>query len=149
MSGARRAALTELVTRLRTITQDNDFNTDAGALVFIGEEPLLGDGDPDEAIAVVVGESEPGHQGEHVVERLPIQVQAIVKDSVAGPWMAIEKIIEDIKTAVETDRTLGGALLPRGLERGSTRALDREPGSVTVGAGLEYRLTYAEEWGAP
>lgn len=149
MSGIRRAALTTLRTRLRGITKLAGYNTDVGKLVFLAEEPVLGPDDPEAALAIVVGTDEPGFQGEHVVVRLPVEVQAVVKVAASDPWMTIEAILEDVYKAVETDHNLGGALLARGLERGSTRPLDREPGSEYVGAGVEYRLLYKQLWGTP
>jgi hypothetical protein len=149
MSGARVAAIAELRTRLGHITIANGFNTDAGDLVFLCERPQLGPDDPVAAVALVVGADEPGHQGEHVVLLLPVSIQAHVKVVADDPWMTVEAIVEDIKRAIETDHDLDGALLPRGLERGSTEPLEREDGSSTVGCGVEYRLRFKERWGAP
>lgn len=148
MSG-RLAILTELRTRLRRISTANGFHTEAGLLVLLGEQPTLGPDDPDAAIAIMVSADEPGYQGEHVVTRLPIEVQALAKADLDQVWVTIEEVIEDIKKAVETDHTLGDRLLSRGLERGSTRPLDREESSTTIGAAVEYRLLFKELWGAP
>jgi len=145
---SRSDALTVLVSRLEDITVAGGFNTDAGLKLFIGEQPVLGPSDPEASIAVVVRPDEAGYQGENIVITLPVEIQAIVKSS-AGAWITIEQVIADIKTAVEEDHDLGGTLLRRGLVRGTTRALDREPGSEFVGAGVEYRLVYGERWGQP
>ena len=76
-------------------------------------------------------------------------MQAVVKADTESPWSTVEAIVADIKKAIETDQDLAGTLLPRGLTRGKTRPFDRESGGEFVGAGVEYRLLYAEEWGAP
>lgn len=143
----RQLALTELQTRLQNITVAKGYQTDAGDLIFIGEAPALGESDPTEALAIVIQPDEPGFQGEKVVIRLPVEVWAIAKTT--EPWGTVEAVVADIKTAIETDRDLAGTLLPRGLERGVTQALQREDGQQYVGASVAYRLVYAEEWGAP
>lgn len=149
MTSTRKSALDEILARLAAIRITNGYNTDAGARLFIGEQPVLGPSDPEASIAVVVREDEAGYQGENVVVRLPVAIQAIVKADAADPFSTVEDIIEDIKRAVETDHDLGGRLVRRGLERGSTQPLDRESGSEFIGAEVQYRLIYAEQWGAP
>jgi hypothetical protein len=145
----RALALAELRTRLQGIAIADGYETDAGQLVFLAETPVLGPEDPTSAVAIVVGADEPGFQGEHIVVRLPVQVQALAKADADDPWITVEAIIGDIKKAVETDRDLGGVLLKRGLERGQTVPMERAEGSTYVGAGVEYRLVLAELWGAP
>jgi hypothetical protein len=140
-------ALAELRTRLQQITVANGFNTDAGDLVFLGERPALGPDDPAAAVAIVVGPDEPTFQGPKIILVLPVQVEAHVREDVADPWLQVEAVIEDIKTAVELDHDLGGRV--NDLRRGSVTPLDREDGSTTVGAGIEYRLVIAEQWGTP
>jgi hypothetical protein len=149
VSTKRYDALSELRTRLRTIRAPDGFETDAGQLVFLGEEPVLGPDDPAAAIAIVVGGDEPRYQGQSVVIFLPVEVQAHVRANVDDPWLTIEAVVGDIKKAIETDHDLGGILLPRGLERGTTRPKDRESGSAYVAAGVEYKLLFREQWGAP
>ena len=78
---------------------------------------------------------------------LPIEVQGIVKADLEQPWLTVEQIISDIKTAIETDDAGLGGLLTKTFVRGRTRTVPREPGATVVGAGLEYRFTYAEFWG--
>jgi len=149
MSSTREAAIGELRDRLEAITMANGFATDAGALIFLGESPTLGPDDPTAAIAIEVQEDIPSFQGEHVVVTVPVDIQAIVKADADEPWMTVEAIVTDIKTAVETDRDLGGTLIARGLMRGTVRPLDREPGSQYVGAAVQYRLLMKESWGSP
>lgn len=143
----RQLALTELQTRLQNILVAKGYQTDAGDMIFIGEAPALGENDPTEALAIVIQPDEPGHQGEKVAITLPVEVWALAKTT--EPWATVEAVIADIKRAVETDRDLGGTLLARGLERGSTQTLAREDGQQYVGAAVAYRLRYAESWGAP
>ncbi len=145
----REDAISELRTRLEEILTTNGFNTDAGQLVMLAEQPVFGPDDPEALLSILVGSDEPGFQGENTVIDLPVEVQAIVKASVTDPWVTVEAVIADIKTAVETDHDFGGVLLRRGLVRGPTRPFDREAGSEFVGAGIEYRLMYNERWGAP
>jgi xanthine dehydrogenase iron-sulfur cluster and FAD-binding subunit A len=146
----RRLVVAELVRRLERITVGNGFNTDAGRTIFLGETPTLGADDPTSVLAVMIRDEELGHQGENVVVRLPLDVQALVKVSAEGPFVVLEAVIEDLKRAVEeADRTLGGLLVRRGLVRGPVRALEREQGSEYIGAAVEYVAAFAEEWGAP
>lgn len=145
----RETAIDEMRTRLRNILVANGYNTDVGQVVMLGEQPEFGPDDPDAVVALIVGDDVPGYQGEHVVVMLPVEAQAIVKADVDDPWTTVEAVIADIKKAVETDRDLGGSLVRRGLERGTTRPFDRESGSTFVGAGVEYRLQFKELWGAP
>lgn len=140
--------LNAIRTRLALIRTANGYNTEAGALIFLGEQVTLGSSDPAEALAIEVRDDEPGHQGMNVVTVLPIEIQAIVKDSVATPILAVENVIADIRKAMESDQNLGGlALEPRGLMRGGTRIIPREEGSTTLGAGCEYRVEFTEKWG--
>ncbi len=137
------------LSRLSAITLANGFSTDAGKLVLLGEAPTLGEDDPDSAIAIVIGEDEPGHQGENVVYVLPIEVQALVKANVTEPLLAAESVVGDIKRALELDHDIGGLAVRRGFDRGPTRVLPREEGSGTVGVGVGYRILIAEKWGDP
>lgn len=149
MSSSREAAIGVLKDRLESITVANGFATDAGNRVFVAERPVLGPDDPTSAIAIVVKDDQPTFQGEHVVVTVPVDLQAIVKVDVDGPWMMVEAVVADIKRAVELDRDLAGTLIRLGLERGSVRPLDREEGSEYVGAAVQYRLVMAEAWGNP
>jgi hypothetical protein len=137
------------VSRLSNILTTNGYQTDAGAQVFILEDPALGEDDGPAAIAVVVGADQIQWQGNKGFVVLPVEIQAHSKSGTATPWATVEAVLADIKTAVEQDHDLAGTLNHNGLERGTTRVVKREPGSTTVGTGVEYRLQYAEAWGAP
>ena len=157
----RQVALADLLTRLAFIQKAKGYNTDAGAHIFEGEAPRLGNGDPPAALAVFVGDDTPETSGGLVRTRVPIEIWATVPAGLQSPLMAIEAIIADIRTAVEieqdasVDRSLGlfngvtgaPATLPLGLERGPTRPLRREPGSEYVGASAEYVARFETQWG--
>lgn len=145
----RHQFLVALRERLKTIRVSAGFNTDAGAHLFFGFTPDMGSDDPETAIAILVGEDSPGWQREKVFYTLPIEIHAMAKAEIADPWMAVEALIQDIKRAIEqSDRTFGGVLVNH-LERGGTRAIDREPGALFVGATVTYEAPLAETWGTP
>lgn len=152
---AREQAIDELVARVSRITQANGFNTDAGLQVLLMELPAFGPDDPPAALVIVVPEDAPDpRQREHVITTVTFNIQAIVPAALEGqewqPWREIERIIADIKRAVELpDRTLGGALITDGLTRGATRPLEREPGAEVVGGAVEYHAMFGEVWGNP
>ena len=149
MASRRQQVLAALVARVQAITVDDGFNTDAGTAVYLGETPMLGPDDPLVAIALIVGDDDPGYQGEHVFVKLPIEIQGVAFADQTDSWMAVEAVIEDIKRAVELEDRSLGKLLRSELERGPTRTLRREPGSSTVGAGVTYLAPIAEKWGTP
>lgn len=146
---SRQAAISELKTRLARISVANGFQTDAGLALFVGERPALGPADPEASLVVLIQEDEPGYQGENVVSTVPVDVQVIVKADITDPWETVEAAVADIKTAVETDHDLGGTTVQRGLTRGVTRPLERDPGSEYTGVAVGYRLMLGERWGAP
>lgn len=139
--------LLALQTLVATITIEGGFQTDAGATVFLGEVPELGEDDANQAIALLVGDDEPGADRMVV---LPVTVVALVDvEQLDAPWLALEAVLGDIKKAIETeDRTLGG-LLKGQLTRGQTQTFPREAGSRTLGVGVTYRAPYLEVWGQP
>jgi hypothetical protein len=151
----RSEAITEIRARLTRIRTANGFLTEVGQQLFVGERPTLGPGDPVATIALQILEDEVGHQGEHIVSVVPVTAEAIVQADADDPWSTVEAVIADIKKAIETDLSgnrdydLSGKLVRHGLERGPTAPLDREEGSVFVGAGVTYRLMLRERWGAP
>jgi hypothetical protein len=151
MSTSRRQAiLEELLARLQRITRDSGSLTDGGLTVFFGEAPELGADDPVEAVLLVVEPDEPAHQQAGLLINLAVTVYAMARADLEQPYLAAEALLGDIKRAVETeDRTLGGRLRWHGLERGITRTMPRDDGSVFVGVGVEYRMQYAEGWGNP
>jgi len=146
---ARQEIITAVKTRLGDISVDSGYQTDAGAVVLVGQAPSFGPDDPTEVLSISVDDDEPIYQGERAVIVLPLVVHALVKADVESPYLAAEAVVADIKKAIETDHDLGGLTLPRGLSRGVTKSALREPGSEYVAARVEYRITYAEMWGNP
>lgn len=155
MNSKRIGALTELRRRLERITRANDFATDAGQTVFLGEAPGLGHHDPEVAIAVVVGDSTEAHRGmSDVIESVVVvSLQAFARSAPAhkvDPFLAAEDVVADIKRAVELeDRSLEGWCLSTGMSRGAVRPARRMEGSEYVGAAVDYVLTFEERWGHP
>lgn len=150
MAASRRQQILEaLRTRCRAIKKADGFATDAGKVVFLGEAPALGPDDPESAVALVVGDDVVSYQGNDVKLsiHLPVNVVALVKADLEAPWEMVEAVLQDIKTAVELEDRQFGDLLANTMRRGSTRSLDREPGSMTVGVAVQYDLPYAEPWG--
>jgi hypothetical protein len=155
----RQAIITELRARLARISTANGFQTNSGQLVFLAENPMLGEADPEAAIWLRILGDIPGHQMKNIVLRLPVEVCAIAKANLSDPWSTVEAVIADLKTGVERDRSsamgepdhsFGGLLAhSRGLVRGSTTPLPREDGSTFVGASVGYGLDYVERWGTP
>jgi hypothetical protein len=149
MSTRRQLILEALKARVEAIRIAAGFATDAGLSVFLGERPALGPDDPETAIAIVAFDDVVRAQGNKLFMAIPVGICAIAKADLDAPWVAIEAVLGDIKTAIElSDRTLGD-LLRANFERGSTRTLDRETGSTTVGAMVTYELQYSETWGRP
>lgn len=145
----RQAIVEAVLARLQAIRSEDGFATDAGQAVFLGETPQLGPDDPNEAIAIVIGEDTIGYQGENLLVILPLEVQALAKAELDQAYLAVERVLGDIKTAIElTDRTLGG-LVRRQIERDVTVTLKREPGMAVVGVSVTYRCPYIEAWGNP
>ncbi len=156
MISRRRVIVQAALARLQRIQTVNGFATDAGAALYIGEAPELGQDDPDAAICLLVPDDVPKQQGNKILVTLPLEIQAVAKVDqsklwllidnayVEEPWLIAEVVLEDIKRAIETqDRTV------LDLERGVTRVLRREPGSTVVGMGVRYSLQYQETWGNP
>lgn len=148
----RLSVLTAFAARLADITIANGYATDAGQLVVMGEAGELGESDPDAALAIVPGDdrqkTQAGTVGTAFLE-WPIQLVALGKADLSQPWVTLENIVGDIKRAIETgDRRLGG-LVKSDLQRGATRIVPREPGSLTIGVSVTYVVTIAEPWGQP
>lgn len=143
--------------RLEAIKIADGFNTDAATALFLGVEPLLGPDDPSYAIALVIGDDDaPRYQGEKTTYNLPLECRALAKVDPATPdaaWMTVEALLQDIKRAIELpsleERRLNRLLVGNGLERGRTVTLQREPGSLSVGASLTYSAPISEKWGEP
>lgn len=154
--GRRQQILEALKRRLEAIETDavveahEPFQTDAGAAVYLGEVLELGPDDPDYVVAISPAPDQPTWSNRRVAIAWDLEIQAIAKADLEEPWVTVEEVIADIKRAVELDdRTLGDLLTTKGMERGATRMLEREPTSLTVGAGVTYRLMFVEAWGHP
>lgn len=149
MAASKRQQILEAVkARLEAIRVADDFNTDAGDEVQLGEVLDLGPDDPDAAACVVPLDDTTTTQGHKHQVRLPIELQAVVKVDLEEPWVLAEAMLADIKKAFELeDKTLGG--LTTEITRGATRGLAREPGMTTAGVGVTYTVLYQETWGAP
>jgi hypothetical protein len=161
MTSRRELALLDLKARLAWITEKHGYNSNAGKTISMGEQITLGPDDPPAALSIVVGQDSPSVAGGVVRTTVPVEIQAFVPADLAAPLLALERLIADIKVSVEiegndqnaglgasVDRSLNGTL-PTGLTRGSTRHFPREEGSTTVGASVEYLLSFEEGWGKP
>jgi hypothetical protein len=160
MISKRMRAVDELVRRLAFIQVAKGYSCDAGLNILLGEEPVFGEADPETALNIAIGRDEPTTAGGLVRSRVPLEVHAMVRADLAAPLMTTERLIADIKNAVEIegrgqnsagdasiDRSLDGVTLPKGFERGPTTPLRREAGSAFVGAIVEYIATFEEGWG--
>lgn len=150
----RKAILEKFIERLEAIQKVNGYATDAGLYLFQGSANL-GPDDPQLGIAIVPGPASIDVQENQKVTLLPIDLHALAKDDVADPLLAVEDLIGDIKRAIEspenvpgnTKRDLNG--LAMNLTAGVVAALQREEGSTTIGARVEYLVMYSEAWGDP
>jgi hypothetical protein len=146
----RERVLEELERRASMIRTANGFSTDAGFTVVVGDHVVLGPEDPESAVAIVPKDDQaPTYQGENIAFEWPIEVQAHTKADINRSFIAVERLVADIKRAIEgPDRNLGGLLVNR-FYRGGARQIGREPGSTTVGAALTYFVPLIEKWGEP
>jgi hypothetical protein len=145
----RQRILEALRERVSAITVPNGYVTEAGRHVFLAEAPPFGPADPPTAICLVVGDDTTTYQGEKISILLPVEIVALANAELDAPWEALEAVLADVKRAVELpERTLGGLVI-RHLVRGSTRTLEREPGTSVVGAAVTYVCHYTEVWGKP
>jgi hypothetical protein len=162
MASRREQILGALSSRLAAIAIGNGYNTDAGAEIWLGQVMEFGEDDPNAVISIVVGDEQPtgALQKYKVQVGVPYEIQAVVRVSPdRNEWRLVERMIEDIKRAVELDDpSLGlhtdGRMLVNGngsdgLIRDRVRTLPREPGMTTVGAGVTYIAQIVEQWGAP
>lgn len=157
----RQDALEELIRRLEFIQIAKGYNTDAGLHIFKGEEIQFGEDDPAECLSISVGDDSATQAAGMIRAIVPVEVLAIVRiEGTVAPLLRVEHVIADIRVAVEGPSPVVDRMLvdnevgpephgttPKGLERGATRSLKREPGSEYVGASCEYRLTFEEAWG--
>lgn len=150
MPSIRQQIVAEMKSRLQAIRTNRGFQTDAGLALYLGGEPALGPSDPDVVIAMVIPEDALIYQQANHAIRLPFEIRALAKVDIEEPWLAVEAVLADIKKAIELeDRRLHDLLLAPGLQRGTTRTVEREPGSLTVGAVINYAAPHIENWGAP
>lgn len=156
----REQILDAVLERLRAISVSEGFATDAGASVHLNEAPL-GPDDPQDTIVVCVEDDDVKSQGEGFLIQCTLTIQAIVRCAQIGgigqAYRRAEAILSDIKKAMElSDRNLitgdsprTGLLAWKGLERGVTTTLKREPGSEFAGVSVGYGCKYQENWGNP
>lgn len=153
----RRAILQVVLDRLATVRRTNEFSSNLGRQVYLGEIPELTPDDDEEAVAVVVGDDQVKWQQEKKYIELRFEIVAVVNLSARTvekkqAWMRVECLLEDIKTAIEAEtdpgRTMDGLLTGK-LNFGTTRVLPREAGSMVVGVGIVYSAPYTESWGRP
>lgn len=162
MSSKRSAALVDLRSRLAWIAKDNDYSSDIGNQITMGEVYQLGPDDSKTGIAVMVGDDSGESAGQRTTSVVPVEVVGYIPYDTVDAVLVIEGIIEDIKRAVEIeedgarDRFLGTTVddvpygtLPCGVERGAVRTIPREAGSPIIGASVTYMLTFQEDWGQP
>lgn len=140
---------------LAGITVIGGYRTNAGQALYVGASPDLGGeeetGDPSAAIALLIGTDAVKRTGGKVQVVLPIKVACLSRALItADAWEAVEAMVADVKEVIELPaQTLVGSSVIGSLERGPTNTADREPGSLTVGAEIEYLVSYCEAWGAP
>lgn len=146
----RETVVSQFIARLQAITVVGGYSVDIGERLFVGEVPELGPDDPKAAVALVVGPDTIRHIGEHVTLTLPMEISAVVRgEPNASVWLRVERILGDIKRAVEGgDRRLDGLLRER-IERGQTQTREREPGSQCSGVSIDYFVPMSEQWGLP
>ncbi len=149
----RQAILEAIRDRLCSVKRPG-YTTNIGREVFVGEKPELGPDDPEEAVAILIEDDRILWQQDKKHIELPFEVVAVVKvaaDKVERKqaWLRLESVLEDIKTALETDDRRMGGLLTDNLQSGGTRTLPRESGSEVISVGISYRAKYTESWGRP
>jgi hypothetical protein len=150
----RQLILEALTTRLAAIDGRPPFQTEIGNIIFTHEAPELGPDDPGAAVAVIVEPDAVQWQKQNVLVDLPVMIGALVRVHGAAWAKAFETAeagVADIKRAIElADRRLGiDNVDSRGIKRGATSIFERPTGSVTVGLGVEYTISYVEGWGTP
>jgi hypothetical protein len=151
MPSRRQAILEAWIALLQTIRTANDFETDVGAQLFLGDKSDLGPNDPSQALALDIGDEDSRWQGpgKALFCTMLLHNRALASGDLEQPFAMSETIVADIKKCIEgTDPQLGGLLMAP-MERGPVVMLPREEGSTTVGASVIYRVQWKEKWGAP
>lgn len=155
VASKRQRILEALKARLREISVENGYATNAGDHIFLGSLPNLGPDDPAPCLAIVPGDDAPGSQQAKVMIDWPIDIYVVASVDLKGgdPWVAIEDGIADVKQAIELeDRGLREGvtqLLADKIRRAPVRTMPRESGFPLVGAMVGYVAPYWEVWGAP
>lgn len=147
--------LDEYERRLGVIQRSNGYLTNAGLTIFMGFIPTTGPADATEMIAVMPKEDAiVSEQLEKWATHWPINIAAIAAPTLTRPWATVERILMDIKRAMELpDRSLNGLLIGgtgiTGLHRGTTEIYERTSGSDLVGVEITYVNPLSESWGHP
>lgn len=162
----RLTILQAIVARLEAIRVENTFTTrdggtdhyrtDAGDRVFLYEVPELGEGDPINAIAVLVDDSDPVLLGGFIEEPLIVEIQALAKADVdpqepitLSPAEAAEELLGDIRRAIEQPNRTLDSLIKGEMRLGALRVIPRDPGRTTVGLSQRYEMSFVRTWGQP
>lgn len=140
-----------LLTRAQAITRVYGFNTDAGKTLVLGERIQLGENDPDSALQLLVGDDERATwQAGKLFYRIPYRFTALSRAGREDSWRDAERLLQDVKRAIElADTSLDGLLCHPGLERSPAKVLEREAGAVDVGIEVTYWAPLQETWGNP
>jgi hypothetical protein len=140
-----------MLERAQVIRQSGGFWTDAGATIVLGQRLQLGEDDPDSALEVLVGDDEPTtYQNGKLFYRIPFVFTALSRAGRADAWRDAERLLADVKRAIELDDLrLDGLLEHPGLERSPASVVPRDPGSTDVGISVTYFAPLAESWGDP
>jgi len=154
MAARRQLILTALAERLKAISIADGYQTDAGlGAIWLGQDIDLDEKDPGAVLLISAGvERFVGSQAK-LYSEWPLSIKAVVKADLDDPLMSAEGMIADTQKAVELDdRTLGGLVNwngQHGLILDSIAALEREPGSPTVGIEVVYIAKLQRSWGDP
>lgn len=153
MLSKRQLIFAAVVPRLQLITIENEYQTDAGKNVFIGESVTLAEDDATHAIAVDILEDRIVRQESgptpRISIRLPLSFQALVRADVEDNLLEAEKVLSDIKIAIETDSATWLGELAQEFTRESTLSIPRREGATAAGRAIDYSLLMFEIWGAP
>jgi hypothetical protein len=150
MAASKRRRLLEAVrARLQAIDGRGQFETDAGARVFVNVTPSYGPDDPDTAISLAIGDESPQWQQGKLLMVLPLAVIALARVDLDDPMVRAEQVLADIQRAIELeDRTFDG-LVSFELLVGTTVTAELPEGATTVGVQITYIAQYERSWGNP
>lgn len=150
-ASVREQVIEAMLGRAQAILIANGFNTDAGAKLIVGERRALGPDDPASAIRVLIeDDARITWQAGKVFYRIPFVFEAIARVDQVEAWRTVERVMQDVKRAIELPDSLLGRLLEHpGLERLPVKAMEREPGASDVGVQVIYLAPVQESWGNP